>query len=288
MLFQVNGFEISNLKKAGEVVTVDIIANHLTEDTEQETILKEAFNSETVKEFLDIGVIEHWHESRNPLLTKAEKTAAIIGKPIAFRWEGGKPVVTASLAEEHPIVQSMLPNLKANLPVYAASVGGSKMVLEVSDSSGKKHRVVPRIRWDHLAIAPSNSVINRAPGMNVRLLQKANDIMCEFDNMGEFTKNYGVIKNEEELRKALMAPSSVSDMYGTSGGVVTKQSISKPVTFSEDEATDLLDTVLGIKNKKIPLTKAEYIRHFESQNKKAFGSKSFMIIDKYFKSKKGA
>jgi hypothetical protein len=286
MLFQVNGFSISNLQKSGDIISVDIIANHLTEDTEKETILKDAFSPETVKEFLDIGVVEFWHESRNPILSKKEKNEAIIGKPVAFRWENGLPVVTANLTKGHAIVQTMLPHLEAKQPVYAASVGGAKMVLEVSDSNGSKHRVIPRIKWDHLAIAPSNAVINRAPGMNVRLLQKANDIMCEFDDMSEFAKNANIMDQESVLMKALMAPASVSDLSSTPGGAITKQDLEGAVTFSESEATDLLDTIIGIKRKKIPLTKAEYIQHFEKQNKKDFGSKSFMIIDKYFKSKK--
>ncbi len=291
MRFQINGLEISELQKSnGDIVTVDIIANHLTEDTDKETVLKEAFDPETVKEFLDIGVIEFWHESRNPLLTKKEKNEALIGKPVAFRWENGKPIVTANLTKSHPIVTAMLPHLKAKQPVYAASLGGGKMVLEVSDASGQKHRIIPKIKWDHLAIAPANSVINREPGVNVRLLQKAKDIMCEFDNIDVFAKNSNMIEHEEVLMKALMAPASVSDLYngGNPGGVITNQSLEKkPVslTFDENESLDLLDTIIGIKNKKIPLRKADYLKHFEKQNKKVFGDKSYMLIDKYFKSK---
>ena len=60
MLLQINGLRISNLQKASsdKVIRVDITANHLTEDTEKETVLKEAFNDEAVKEFLSIGVID--------------------------------------------------------------------------------------------------------------------------------------------------------------------------------------------------------------------------------------
>jgi hypothetical protein len=291
MIFQINGLSVKNLLKAenSSVIAVDIIANHLTEDTENETVLKEAFNPETVKEFLDIGVLEFWHESRNPNLTKEEKNAAIIGKPVAFRWEKGLPIVTAHLTKSHPIVVNMLPHLEANQPVYAASLGGSKVVLEAMDGSGRKHRIIPKIRWDHLAIAPSNTVINREPGLNVRLLKKANDILCEFDNMNIFSKNTSIANHEEVLMKALMAPGSVADMQVTSGGVIARQDLERnPVslTFNENESLDLLDTILGIKNKKIPLTKAEYIKHFESQNKKDFGDKSFRLIDKYFKSRK--
>lgn len=291
MLFQVNNLEISNLQKAGALVTVDIIANHLTSDSENETVLKEAFSPETVKEFLDIGILEYWHESKNPHLSKEEKNKYLLGKPTAFRWEDGKPVVTANLTKSHPIVQDMLPHLEAGQPVYAASIGGSKMVLETTDSQGKKHRVIPKIKWDHLAIAPINAVVNRESGMNIRLLRKANNIMCEFDDMNVFAQNSNIMEKEEELRKALQAPSSAGDMYNTPGGVIAEQSIEKTpinLTLSEQDGLDFIDTIIGIKEKRVPLKKAEYMKHFESQKKEDFGRKSYGLIDKYFKLKKGA
>ena len=291
MLFQVNGFSISNLQKANNdsLIKIDIVANHLTEDSDGEIVLKEAFSQDTIKDFIDTGVIDFWHDSRNPNFSKEEKNAAIIGKPLSFRWENGKPVVTAQLTKSHPIVQSMLPHLEAGQPVYAASIGGSKVVLETKDGEGKTHRIIPKIRWDHLAIAPAPYVINKNAGMNVRLLQKANDIICEFDNMQIFTQNSGIIEKEEELKKALEAPSSAGDLYNTPGGVITKQSIEKkPVdlTLSENDGLDFIDTIIGIKEKRVPLKKSEYIDHFKKKNKEDFGHKSYGLIDKYFKLKK--
>ena len=291
MLFQINGLSVGNLQKStdGKTVTVDIVANYLTEDTESETVLREAFSDQAVKEFLDIGVIEFWHESKNPILTKAEKNKNLLGKPTFFRWENGLPIVTANLTKSHPIVRDMLPHLEADQPVYAASLGGLKTVLEVSDHIGEKHKVIPRIKWDHLAIAPANKVINRAPGMSVKLLQKANDIICEFDTMQIFTKNHSIIEKEEELKKALEAPSSASDLYDTPGGVVTKQSLEKnPVslTLSEEDGMDLIDTIIRIKNKEIPDNKNGYMSHFAKHGKKDFANKSYKLIEKYFKLKK--
>jgi hypothetical protein len=288
MFFQINGFEIKTLNKASDnsaIVMVDVIANHLTEDEDNETVLKEAFDDQTVKDFLKWGILEYWHETRNPHLSKDDKNKYLLGKPTAFRWENGKPVVTAALTKSHPIVQEMLPHLEAGQAVYAASIGGSKMVLEAQDNKGNIKRVIPKIKWDHLAIAPAPYVINRAGGVNVRLLQKAKDIMCEFDSTDSFIRNHSIIEKEEDLRKALEAPGSVGDLYSTPGGAVTKQSIEKkPVslTLSEDDGLDLIDTILGVKNKKIPLSKAEYLKHFEAQNKKDFGEKSFSLISKYF------
>ena len=290
MYFQINGLTIQNLQKAEDdkLIKVDIIANHLTEDSDGEVILREAFNDDEVKNFLDIGVLEFWHESKNPAITKEEKMKAVIGKPIAFRWENGKPVVTAQLTKSHPIVQTMIPHLEASNPVYAASIGGSKMVMQVNDADGREKRIIPKIKWDHLAIAPCNSVINREPGVNVRLLQKANDIIAEFNNLSSFNMMSGnVLQQETELRKALEAPQSVSDMYETPGGAVTKQSLEKTIaslTFNEDEALGLIGTMLMIKDKKIPLTKEEYFKHFK--DKEEFADKSYRLFDKFFKKNK--
>lgn len=158
------------------------------------------------------------------------------------------------------------------------------MVLETTDSHGEKHRIIPKITWDHLAIAPQPSVVNTAPGMNVKLLQKANDIICEFDDIDVFSKNNEIIGQETELRKALLAPGSVGDLYNTSGGAITQQSIEGDPELKFGH--DLLDAIMGIKTKKIPLRKAEYLKYFKQQNKKDFGSKSFNLISKYFKTNK--
>lgn len=291
MFFQVNGLSISNLQKAKKdgIVTVDIIANHLTEDEDGETTLKEAFSADAVKEFLNIGVIEFWHETRNPLLTKEEKNNNLLGRPVAFRWEEGLPVVTAELTEKHPIVQTMMPHLEASNPVYAASIGGSKIVLEAQGPDGQIHKVIPKIKWDHLAIAPANMVVNREPGVNVKLLQKANnpiDISFEFDSMNTFKRSSKQFFGQEQsLIKALLAPGSVADMYnGQGAGVITKQSMEKTIatlTFSDDDAEKLIDTMIRIKNDELPLERNDYYAAFP--NDVEFADKSYRLFDRYFK-----
>jgi hypothetical protein len=290
MFFRVNGLQIKSLAKAvannDKIAVVDIIANHLTEDTDGETVLKEAFTPETVKEFLDIGVIEFWHESKNPLLTKEEKNAMLLGKPVAFRWESGLPVVTAHLTKTHPIVAEMLPHLEAENPVYSASIGGSKVVLEAQGRDGQVHHVIPKIKWDHLAIAPSNMVVNREPGVNVRLLQKANEsnLFMDFDSINTFKRSAGqFFAQEAVLSKALSAPASVSDMQNTPGGVITKQSLEKTIsnlTFSEDEAEKLLDTIIKVNQGNVPKTESEYKTHFKDDGN--FADKSWRLFSKYF------
>jgi hypothetical protein len=287
MFFQINGLQITNLRKASDdsLVIVDIIANHLTEDSDGETVLKEAFSPDVVNDFINSGVINFWHDDKNPALTKKEQMDALIGKPIAFRWENGKPVVTAQLTKSHQLVQGMLPHLEANNPVYAGSIDGSKMVMQVRDSEGNEKRIIPKIKWSGLAIAPCNSVINREPGVNVRLLQKANDIIAEFNDITSFNMmSANIFGQEQELRKALSAPESVGDLKETPGGVITKQSLEKSManlTFSEDEACKIIDTMIGIKNGSIPITINEYKDHFK--NDVEFADKSYRLFDKYFK-----
>ena len=291
MYFQVNGLEISNLQKAGsDLISVDIVANHLTEDSEGELILKEAFNDETVNSFLSEGVIDFWHDSDNEEFSKEKQNAAIIGKPVSFRWDGGKPVVTAQLTKSHPRVQEMLPHLEAGQPVYGASVAGSKMVLKTVDGTGKEHRIIPKIKWSKLAIAPAPYVVNRGGGLNVRM-NKAQELTCEFADFDSFNRNISVFGKEEELKKALTAPESAGALYSEPGGVLTKQSIEKsPVnlTLSDQDGLDLIDTIIGVKERRIPLRKADYLNHFKELKKEDFGQKSYGLIDKYFKTKKGA
>ena len=296
MFFQINGLTISNLQKAknnDKLITVDIIANHLTEDEDGETVLKEAFSPETVKEFMNCGsTIEFWHETKNPTLTKEEKNANILGRPIAFRWENGLPVVTAELTKGHPRVQEMLPHLEAGNPVYAASIGGSKIVLEAQGPDGRTHKVIPKIKWDHLAIAPSNMVVNRIAGVNVRLLQKANepsDIFFEFDSLTTFKRSSGQFFGQEQsLMKALLAPSSVGDMYNGSGaGIITKQDMEKSITsltFSDEEAEKLLDAIIRVGNGSLPTNRSDYYDSFPKDVE--FADKSYRLFDRYFKKSK--
>ena len=67
MFFQINGLSIQNLQKATDdkLIKVDIVANHLTEDSDGELILKEAFSPDVVKTFLDSGVINFWHDNKD-------------------------------------------------------------------------------------------------------------------------------------------------------------------------------------------------------------------------------
>ena len=287
MFLYVDGLEINVLEKSKQtdenLVMVDIIANHLTEDTDNETVLKEAFDQKTVQEFLDIGIIDWWHKSKDANISDSEKAQSVIGIPKGFRWVNGKPVVTAGLYKKNPIVQEMIPSLESSEPAFAASIGGGKVVMKVNTPDGEK-RIIPKIKWDHLAIAPRNSVINRMPGPNITLLQKANNLLFTFPTMDSFkSDSIECFAKEEDLKKALLAPSSVSDLDNTSGGVVTKQDLEKGISnlsLSEDEAIELIDTILDIKNGEIPDDNDGFINYFTVQKKADLGKKYFSLINK--------
>jgi hypothetical protein len=93
------------------------------------------------------------------------------------------------------------------------------------------------------------------------------------------------LNNEVELRKALGAPESVSDLHNTSGGVLTKRSqLNKgediaELSLSEDEALDFLEIVLSIKDRKIPATESGILEFCKDADT---GRKIISLINKYF------
>jgi hypothetical protein len=292
MLVRIHGMSIERMEKAevpAGVVRVKIIANHLTEDIDGETVLKQAFDEQTVKNFLNIGIIDWWHKSKDPDLSDNERARAVLGRPVDFLWENGKPVVIADLTKSHPVVAEMMPHLEAKQPVFAGSIGGAKVVFKVTDKNGQKKRIIPKINFDHLAIAPCNSVVNREPGMNVELLQKAGnqkgDLMVEFGDMMDFCSHGFHIDDEILLRKAIEAPESVADLSNTSGGVLTKQSLEKTVsnlTLSDDDGLSLIDVVIKIANGSLPANEKAVKSYFDLINKADTGSKVVSLINKYF------
>ena len=119
------------------------------------------------------------------------------------------------------------------------------------------------------------------------MLQKAsgNEISIEFDSLNTFgLSNHVLDSNEEELLKALEAPSSPSDLYNTSGGVLTKQSLEKTVanqSLSIDEAMDFIDLILKVGKK--DLANVEGVKqYFKEKNKADTGDKIISLINKYF------
>lgn len=246
-----------------KVIAVKIIANQLTEDKEGERILPEAFDDETVKEFLNIGVIDWHHQS---VLAKSvdERAHAVIGKPFDFKWEAGKPVVYAYLTKSHEIVKnSILPHLDADMPVFAASVGGSKATRQVfNPDSRKRESVIPKIYWNHLAITHAPYVQNTAGGAQVSMIKAINDVYVQFSDVNEFLcKATTFFDRENELRKALeMGQSPAIEANGD------------PLRVQSLEGGDngygiFLQVILGIKNGQIPSTREGINKFLKSKGK---------------------
>lgn len=178
-----------------KTITVEMVANSLTPDRADDEILSDAFDKDTIDFHLSEGVVD-WHHQSDPRLNPdSEKRAqAIIGKPIDFRWDGKQPVEVAALTKAHPIVQTMLPNLEAGLPVYGASVGGDivKFTQQYIRALSKAVRKISKIHWTHTAITGRPYVMS--PGSAVTLMKAQNghsDLVCfasASDFMGMFHK----------------------------------------------------------------------------------------------------
>ncbi len=183
-------------------INVRIIANTLLLDKENQEMLPEAFDDETINSFLKAGIID-WHHQSVLGKTMEDRAKAILGKPYDFQWEDGLPVVYARLTKSHPIVRdSIIPHLDAELPVLGGSVGGSiQKIKRVFDGAIQKAKEqIMKIDWNHLAIAASAYVVS--PGSAVSLVKAYNnELMVRFSDIGAF--RYDVVANHEEIMKAL-------------------------------------------------------------------------------------
>lgn len=247
MFVTVGNFKLLKAEEgeSDKTIRVKIIANNLTLDTKDEQILPEAFDEGTVKEFLDIGIID-WHHQSILGKSSKERAAAIIGKPIAFQWENGLPVVVADLPKSHPIVKnSIIPNLEAGLPVFAASVGGkTKEVAPSFDhSTGRMKNNISKIFWNHLAITGAPYVINTAPGTQVSLVKAAfsgeeertEELAVHFRDISYLTAQADILNRETELRKALEAGTETDSAEKTGMDALQKQSLEdKPANNRPD------------------------------------------------------
>ena len=240
-------------KEDDKTITVKIIANSLGVDKEGQRILPQAFNEATIKNFLDFGVIDYHHKSVTGHSAQ-EKSEAIIGKPIAFLWENGLPVVHARLTKSHPIVKTILPHLEADQPVYGGSVGGSiKKAKKSYKENGKSVDDIYEIDWTHLAIAGAPYVISS--GSNVSLIKAAGsgkvgeeeEIQVTFSNIHSFTSNIkSYIDRESELIKALTVGAGTDSANLTGVDALRSQSLEGGL-----QADIINDVLEGIDSKQI-------------------------------------
>lgn len=188
-------------------ITVKMIANRLEVDKENQQILKQAFNKATVNNFLKYGIVD-WHHKSVTGKNAQERSSAIIGRPVDFKWEEGLPVVYAKLTKAHPIVKNaILPHLEANQSVFAASVGGNikKAQNVMNPKLSQITEQVLEFDWEHIAIAGSPYVISS--GSSVSLVKAADSTISEpcidFSDITAFERDLDLCLKGDEIRKAL-------------------------------------------------------------------------------------
>lgn len=193
------------ITKAGETdshVNIRCVPNGLVKDRERQRLAKSAFSPEAVNYFLNNGVVEFWHESKQAP-TKRERAEATIGAPYDFKWEDGKPAVYNRIAKGMDVVQKfVMPHLESETNAIGCSVGGN--VLQKAPD-GKDGEVITRIFWDHLALAPRSSVM--CPGTSVGLIKAddgRNTVLAYFPDTDDFERRINELAGQEEsLIKAL-------------------------------------------------------------------------------------
>jgi len=79
-------------QESSDRVYVRMVANSLKKDKENDVIMPQAFNQETVDYFLKNGIID-WNHTSVIGETIEERARAILGKPEKFEWVDSKPVV---------------------------------------------------------------------------------------------------------------------------------------------------------------------------------------------------
>ncbi len=288
MFVTIGKWDLIKTDEDDKVVKVRIVANQLTSDIQDEKMLPEAFDDETVNEFLGVGIID-WHHQSIMGETIEERAHAIIGKPYDFKWENEKPAVYADLAKSHPIVaNSMIPNLEAKLPVYAGSIGGKRRKAEkiYDESTGKIINTISKIKWNHLAITGAPYVVNTAPGPQVSLVKAEGSDMLHvsFSDIDMFNEQCEILNREPELTKALEAGYETDSKLKTGADANTRQSLEGD-TWSHPLKKDILE---GIIQKRIPANSKAVKKYllnngFSSENADWFISEMNKSLNKAIK-----
>ena len=164
--------------KGGTVLPVRMVANTLKQDRHGEEIVPEAFDSNTVKFFLEHGVID-WHHQSILGEEPEDRARAIIGMP----------------------TESIQPHLEADQRIFSASVGGKSLQIEevLTKAGDPPKKRITKIHWNHLAIAGAPYVIS--PGSAVTLAKAEQEEYAVFGSWNDFTTG------EFTLTKALEAGS---------------------------------------------------------------------------------
>lgn len=216
------------------VIPVRMIANRLKLDRENQELLPQAFDSSTVNNFLENGIIDWFHKSRLGKSDK-EKADAVLGKPTDFRWEEGLPVVYGDLTRAHPIVRdSIAPHLEAGNDVFGASVGGGAIKRnKIYDPVlHKAKEQISKIYWDHIAIAPSAYIVSL--GSKVSLAKARNgEVFLEFDTFNGFILQNDLVGDDAKVNKALEVDPGNDTALFTGADALIRQSLDGVDVFSE-------------------------------------------------------
>ncbi|MFQ3675921.1 MAG: hypothetical protein SNJ64_05205 [Endomicrobiia bacterium] len=232
-----------SLEKSGEevdgLIPVKIKINSPTPDKENERILLQAFDEETIKDFLANGVIDYDHESVRGQ-TAEDRAKAIIGQPKKFYIENGAPVVEAVLFKKNPYVQNaILPAIEngENVSVWKASVGGGiiKKSTQFDPKLRNKINNIEKIKLVHIAITPNYKAVH--PDTYVKMIKSIN-----IDGM--FTSPNKIIFNDFEPFCKALTSGYITDMEGMTGGqVLNKQSLEENII--ENNPIFIIEDVLN-------------------------------------------
>jgi len=267
MIVAIGNWELKKADKQPDYMSVNVrmVANSMSPDKEDDEIVPQAFNEQTVKEFIENGIID-WHHQSLLGKTQEERAKAILGKPYYFEWVDNKPVVYATLTKSNPIVKdAILPHLEAGQKVFGASIGGSiRKAQVVWDNVRKKNkRLIMSIVWNHLAIAALPYVISSGTSVEIVKAYGNEDLFVKYSDLSQFKEKISLLYSEEGIRKAIEAgtATNIEDILG--GQALQEQDLEgSSDDYIYDYHAHALITL--ITKRKIEPNKQSIIRHLRS------------------------
>lgn len=254
-------------QESSDRVYVRMVANSLKKDKENDVIMPQAFNQETVDYFLKNGIID-WNHTSVIGETIEERARAILGKPEKFEWVDSKPVVYGYLTKTHPIVrESILPHLEADQKVFGASIGGfikkSKVIYDKETNENK--RLIYSIEWNHIAIAPLPFTISSETYVElVKSKTYNNDVLVKYPDILSFV--YDFSSNElKNLKKAIEMGYETDISNMVQGDALRVQSLNPDINNDLSNLIELISNgLLEPKAEKI----IEYLKSIGYNDKK--------------------
>lgn len=263
-LFEVYSNQI-NLEKSGKeengLIPVKIKINSPTPDRSGDRILLEAFDKDTMEDYLKYGVIDFDHQSVRGK-TEEEKAKAIIGKPTKFYIENGSPVIEGVLFKDNSYVkEAIYPAINAikneeNLEpinVWKASVGGGIINKSMTYDPNYRKKIgdISKIKLIHVAVTPSYKAVH--PDTYVQMIKSSTIANLYIDHSKQ--EKTLIFDGFEPFCKALSS-GYVTDSEGASGGgALSVQSLEGAKITTHSDVEEILEEMLFyIKNLIDPIT----------------------------------